>query len=252
MIIYFSGTGNSRFVAEKISEKIGDELFDSFSYIRQGKGADFTASDQFVFVCPVYVAAPPLVWMDFIRQSRFPKNSRAYFVMVCVSHMGSSPAYCQRLCVKSGLTYYGTAKVDMPQNYIAYFKMKTPEENRAVIRAALPKINKIASVIGAGRPLPDPGMKTWERLLTPMVLKPYYKLFVSAKLFFASENCIGCGRCVSVCPLQNLTLSEKKPVWGSRCTHCMACINLCPSEAIEYGSKTQGKPRYHGPEQFHL
>ena len=29
------------------------------------------------------------------------------------------------------------------------------------------------------------------------------------------------------------------------CTHCMACICYCPAEAIEYGKKSLGKPRYH-------
>jgi NAD-dependent dihydropyrimidine dehydrogenase PreA subunit len=28
----------------------------------------------------------------------------------------------------------------------------------------------------------------------------------------------------------------------------MACINLCPKQAIEYGKRTEGKPRYTGPE----
>ena len=26
---------------------------------------------------------------------------------------------------------------------------------------------------------------------------------------------------------------------------CMACICYCPKEAIEYGKKSRGKPRYH-------
>ena len=36
-----------------------------------------------------------------------------------------------------------------------------------------------------------------------------------------------------------------KPVWDKNCTHCMACICYCPVEAIEYGKKSVGKPRYH-------
>ena len=43
----------------------------------------------------------------------------------------------------------------------------------------------------------------------------------------------------------NITLQTGKPVWGQNCTHCMACICYCPAEAIEYGKKSLGKPRYH-------
>ncbi|WP_366008713.1 4Fe-4S binding protein [uncultured Eubacterium sp.] len=34
-------------------------------------------------------------------------------------------------------------------------------------------------------------------------------------------------------------------IWGNQCTHCMACICYCPTEAIKYGKKSIGKPRYH-------
>ena len=60
-----------------------------------------------------------------------------------------------------------------------------------------------------------------------------------------TSQCTGCGKCVERCPLNNIKLSNKKPVWGKNCTHCMACIAGCPNEAIEYGKKTQGKPRYY-------
>ena len=64
-------------------------------------------------------------------------------------------------------------------------------------------------------------------------------------LIIDSEACIGCGKCVELCPLSNIYLENGKPVWGKNCTHCMACICYCPKEAIEYGRKSKGKPRYH-------
>lgn len=44
--------------------------------------------------------------------------------------------------------------------------------------------------------------------------------------------------------MNNIRLENGKPVWGKECTHCMACICYCPAEAIEYGKKSFGKPRY--------
>lgn len=44
--------------------------------------------------------------------------------------------------------------------------------------------------------------------------------------------------------MNNIQLIDGKPVWGKNCTHCMACICYCPQEAIEYGKKSVGKPRY--------
>ena len=58
-------------------------------------------------------------------------------------------------------------------------------------------------------------------------------------------RCIGCGKCEKLCPLNNITLQNARPVWGTNCTQCMACICYCPTRAIEYGKKSAGKPRYH-------
>ena len=250
MIIYFSGTGNSRFAARKIAELTGDTLCDAAKYTREGKGAEFTKPGKYVFVSPVYVSAPPRAFLDFIRRSSFPNNVRAYFVMTCAGGMGGSPEYCRRIASEKGFAYLGTAQVCMPQNYIALFKTFGPEENRGKVREALPVIEGIAGFILEGSELPDPGMKTWEFLSTEMILGMYYKDFMKAKAFRATDACIGCGRCAAACPLANITLKDKRPVWGANCTHCMACINLCPKEAIEYGKKTVGKPRYQGPDKL--
>ena len=247
MIVYFSGTGNSRFVAEQIAEATGDELVNAVKYTRKGQNAVFSTPGIYVFVSPIYVSAPPMVFLDFIRHSTFPSDCRAYFIMTCAGGMGGAPGYCRALAAEKGFTYMGTAEIEMPQNYIAMFKTGTPEENRAKIEAAVPNITNLSIAIRNCRELPDPGMKGWELLSTKMVLAPYYKYFMSTKPFTATDKCIACGKCATVCPLANITLQDGKPVWGEHCTHCMACINLCPKEAIEYGKKTHGKLRYHGP-----
>ena len=64
---------------------------------------------------------------------------------------------------------------------------------------------------------------------------------------FASAGACFAFRAAS-CPLANISMKDKRPVWGDACTHCMACINLCPKQAIEYGKRTEGKPRYTGPD----
>ncbi len=248
MIVYFSATGNSRFVAERIAAATDDTLFDAFECIREKKGAVFDRPGVYVFVSPIYVSAPPLVFLDFLRRSAFPADCRAYFVMTCAGGMGAAPAYCRKLAAEKGFTYLGTAEVEMPQNYIAIFRTGTPEQNRKTIEAGIPVIDGIAGTIRGGRSLPEKKMKPWELPSTKMVLAPYYRYFMSAKPFAASESCIGCGKCASVCPLGNITMQSRKPVWGDQCTHCMACINRCPKEAIEYGRRTDGKPRYHGPD----
>lgn len=50
----------------------------------------------------------------------------------------------------------------------------------------------------------------------------------------AKDTCIGCGACVSVCPVSALSLDAdgKAECDESVCIDCGACISTCPIEAI--------------------
>ena len=247
MIIFFSGTGNSKFIAEKLADYIGDEVFDIFEYVRTKKGHTFTQTGPYIFIAPVYVAAPALCLLDFMKRSEFPPNSKAYFIMCCAASMSSSPVFCKNIASKKGLEYKGTAPLIMPQNYITYFKADSEEKCRTKIENAPAKIQEISEYIKAGKDLPPVKTNAFEYGITVPVVALYYKFFIKSKAFYATDKCISCGKCVSLCPYGNISLKDKKPVWGSQCTHCMACISMCPTEAIEYGKMTIGKTRYHGP-----
>ena len=48
-------------------------------------------------------------------------------------------------------------------------------------------------------------------------------------------KCIGCGACVSVCPVGVFELKSGKsvPVNADQCIKCGACVTSCPVKAIK-------------------
>lgn len=51
--------------------------------------------------------------------------------------------------------------------------------------------------------------------------------------YFITENCIGCGNCVSVCP-QNCIITDNIPfvIAQEHCLHCGNCMTACPVGAV--------------------
>lgn len=54
MIIYFSGTGNTKFVAEYIADHIGDECVDLKEVLKYKMPLRFNSIKPFVFAAPIY------------------------------------------------------------------------------------------------------------------------------------------------------------------------------------------------------
>lgn len=247
MVIYFTGTGNSRFAAERIAEITGDQVYDSSLSIKENKTMSFEDEDTLVFVCPIYVSTLPKHFESFIRKSSFKQGAKAYFFMTYAGGIGAADRFSKEICKDKGLKHMGTAGAVMPQNYIAYFDMKTPDENRKIVEASLKDIMAAGEAVKHGQPFEECESKKSHYYIAKLSLPVFDRFFITTGKFKVTDECIGCSKCVRVCPLGNITMKGKVPVWGNKCTHCMGCINLCPKEAIEFGKSTQGKPRYHGP-----
>jgi len=182
MVLYFTGTGNSRYLARRIAEGLDMPLYDLNTCIKAGDTAPVQTGQDVVLVTPTYAWRIPRVVSQWLGNTELTGAERIWFVMDCGSEIGNAAKYNRQLAAQKHLRYMGTAQIIMPENYIAMFHAPQAEQARSI---------------------------------------------------------------VELCPLNNIRLENGKPVWGKHCTHCMACICDCPKEAIEYGKKSKGKPRYH-------
>jgi len=244
MILYFTGTGNSRFVADALADKLEDEAVDCFKYVRENLSGSFESSKPWVFVFPIYMSTIARPFAEFILRSEFRGSDKAYFAATCASAIGGAPNDCAKISAQKGFEYKGTARVQMPQNYIAMFTMTEKEECERRYSVALDEVAKIAALVKENGKIEDKPASNFEYRITKASEKMYYNSLTGTKKFFATDACIGCGKCERSCPTKNITMEGGKPKWIGKCVHCMACINSCPKAAIEIGKKTVGKTRY--------
>lgn len=243
MVIYFSGTGNSRYVAECIAKVTLDETVSVAERIKTHDESTLVSEKPFVVVGPVYAGRFPRIMDAYLRQIKMQGSDKIYFVATCAATPWKTVRYAKRLCEEKKLNMLGFNSVIMPQGYIAGGGTQPKESNDKILKAAQPKIDEIAEKVRLGQHLEDEkaGLGIMSSVINPVM----YSTMIKSKAFFVTDKCTSCGKCVQRCPLSNVSLVDGKPVWGNDCTHCMACIAGCPTEAVEYGKKTHGKVRYY-------
>ena len=245
MILYFSGTGNSKYVAKRIADALGDEIVNLNDRIKASDSSSIETGERVIIVTPTYAWRIPRVVRDWLLKTELHGAKNVWFVMTCGSEIGNADKYNRELCAEKAISCMGTAQIVMPENYIAMFKAPRADEARKIVAQAEPSIDRAIAAIQRNQPFAPTRNNLYDRFMSGLVNPIFYKFFVKANAFTVSDACIGCGQCARRCPMNNVTLKDGKTVWGRNCTHCMACICYCPVSAIEYGKKSIGQPRYH-------
>ena len=81
MILYFSGTGNSEYIARRIAKATGDEILSLNERIRNGNAAA-VRTERLVFVTPTYGWRIPRLVEKWIDETEFYGDElSAWFIM---------------------------------------------------------------------------------------------------------------------------------------------------------------------------
>ncbi|MGE4564636.1 MAG: EFR1 family ferrodoxin [Victivallaceae bacterium] len=243
MIYFFSATGNSEFVARELAAATGDRALAMIGFTKKGvKPPPVRAGETLGIVFPVYAWRPPRYVVDFVKSLQIEPGAFVYGVCTMGEVAGDTFRYLGEF-IRLDSCY----SVKMPGNYIIMSQPESEEKINRKIVAARGRIGDIAAAVRAKKAGFDVRKGPAAYLFTYLVGR-FAEGFFKDHSFHASIACTGCGRCVEVCPLDNITLEAGKPIWHGNCMHCVACIQRCPVRAIEFGEKTAKRARYIFPE----
>ena len=233
--IYFSGTGNTKYCVERFlaccdGEQEAVSIEDSWAVeaIRE--------NEVIVFGYPVYFSNMPKIVRDFLEEHQACFCGKKIFLIATMGLFSGDGTGCSaRLFKKYGADIVGGVHLKMPDCIGDERALKrTVRQNHELIEAAGDKIRKAAEGLKGNRP-PREGLGFWyhaaglfgQRLWFYGKTKDY-----TDRVHVDADKCIGCGKCVSLCPMDNMELRSGKAVQGGRCTMCYRCVNHCPGQAI--------------------
>ena len=233
--IYFSGTGNSRHALEIFLRKC-DERVEAFSIEDKNIVAYIKENEEIVFSYSVQFSNIPKMLKDFIERNQDLWKRKKIFVIATMGlFSGDGAGMLARLLRKYGAQITGGLHLKMPDSIADEKALKRSlEKNKELVKKAERKIDKAVQSIKNGKP-PQEGIGFWYHIAGLFGQRLYFynktKNYTN-KVKIDSEKCVGCGKCVVLCPMKNLSIKNNFARADERCTMCYRCINICPKQAI--------------------
>ena len=252
MIFYFTGTGNSLWVAETVAKYFSDNAIPISDYFDDGAmtSAEITLSpeERLGFVFPVYSwGIPPLMskFLDKLQLKSYT-GQIIFAIFTCGDECGYTKEMFLKLINKKGLDCHHTYSIQMPNNYIVFPGFDIDKKELEILKIENAKITLpiIIKAINDNKPINEYKKGSASYLKSSIIYPLFCKHALSSHPFHSTDNCTACGLCAKICPTNNIIV-EDKPIWEDNCTQCLACIHRCPERAIEYGKVTKNKGRYY-------
>lgn len=250
MIFYFSGTGNSLYIAKRMHEIEDKEIIDMASALNKKEFKYSVADDEKIgIIFPVYFWGLPTIVNDFISQLRIESNKTPfiYTVITCGSSIGNANKILENLLKEKKLQLNSVFSIEMPSNYIMRYNTPNEEDQKSIFQTGEKQIEKIIKRLETSQSGDFSKHHGPLDLFTPVAYK-LYGFYRKTKDFYTTDACNSCGICEEICPSKNICLEAGNPKWiKEKCSHCTACINRCPSQNIQYGNSTKNRRRYINP-----
>lgn len=240
-IYYFSGTGNSLYIAKKIKEYVEDcelisiETLSHFEKITP-------QSKEIGFVFPIYFGDIPPLLKNILKRFDFSNVEYIFALPNCYSVVGATLVNFRKILKSSGSKIDYENILFMPDNAIL-FPIEKDREKLEQVEKDIPLViedikNKVNKKLSTN----------YFEVFQYFIMKLFSEWEFSPKKFIVNDKCIGCGICKKVCPCKNIEIENGKPLFKTECTHCLACFHWCPQEAISMKNFTiKNRRKYHNP-----
>lgn len=269
-IFYFSGTGNTWWVAREIAKELMQDTYGFDCPIYSIESKTLMNVKNLVRLLrdkgtigigyPIYSSDIPPIMREFLElfpsMDNFPTSEKKMFIFnTQLIFSGDGAIVPKKILEKKGYKVRWTTHFNMPNNItipmspFPYTRTETQiqkklDQTLKRIRKLVYNINNEKSTYMGKNPLAR--FAGW---LQRVGYK--YEFPALAKKFgLVPERCTKCGICAKNCPVNNIQMGDNGPKFDDKCILCVRCYNFCPTAAIKFGKKAhpiEKIPLYRGP-----
>lgn len=236
-LCYFSGTGNTEIVAELLQaaferHEVRADLF-KIEDVLCGRACLDPECYDFVGVGhPVYALGAPRIVHEFVDMLP-PAKDKCAFVFksaadfIAINH-AASKTLIRRLEAKGYRVFYDRIFC-MASNWLVGYDDRLTKQ---LYEAAIAKTEHMCQDILAERERTLPVHSLLGVLAQVVHMGQDWAARLFGKELHVSDACVGCDRCIQLCPTGNICREGGRIRFGWDCIWCMRCIYACPQKAI--------------------
>ncbi len=254
-IFYFSGTGNTKRVAEAWLDALEKEGVSAESFrIEDGGIPDLSPYDRIGIFYPVHAFNAPQIVLEFAEKLPvFPTPKAFFLVMVSgeplrLNH--ASDRKLRRILRGRNARTESAWHYVMPYNIIFRHTEEQAWRMDQTMRRLVPLDVRAYFTENSRHTLSTPRGMGW--FVAALRVEQRFSHRNGAR-YRVTGDCTRCGQCAADCPVGNIDLREDGPLFGNRCILCMRCAFSCPENAVRIGWldswRVNGPYRFRRPEQ---
>jgi NAD-dependent dihydropyrimidine dehydrogenase PreA subunit/flavodoxin len=256
LAVYFSGTGNTAFAAERFCSRVAAAGVACCAVSIENFDCDSARcfdADTVLVAYPIYGSCMPAIMKDFVISNPELFQGKDLITLVTQhSFSGDGGALAARLAKGCG-AQRASIHINMPSNIsdaASFVKIKNGDLVAAKVAKAVAKIDRCAAIILNGGSVKNGvGLFAWTAGFfgQRLAVGHLFEKSLRSALKIDKNLCVRCGKCAGRCPMKNINIAPSGDISAnSRCTLCYRCINLCPKKALSLISKKKPVEQYAG------
>lgn len=236
VLYYFSGTGNTKLIAELIVSTLKDRAYTPVLVNIEDNEipGEHLDAELIGLITPIYAFGLPKNVEDFVSSLPRSKKQKAFSVFTDAGCSGVAVLQVKYYFGRKNYNLLSATSLNMPDTWILV--MDSPSQadvDKAYDKAKTDVTCLFQNIESKNKRFSSLNVFLYVLLWVIYRLFYYIGRHTSGKAFTTNDKCTLCKKCANKCPSKTIKVKKSKLYWSWNCYQCFRCINTCPHNAVE-------------------